>query len=355
MRCLLAASIGLSLGIILTDPANTFIVQSKITTLLILVGLSGTCLIGFSSYVYVALKTHQLINYEVLYAFYKAKPPFVIGAALALPLCFILIIRGINKQTSRWWILPSLFVICLSLFVSYFSNTKNGIAIFSIGLVTFIINLAFKVHWSWRKLLLAIIICLIVFSVSFIGIEKHIQKNEAWSSLIANYQVGLDIDHQNHWKDRNTYPAPLNEFGKIVDISTYERTAWFIAGSRLLAENPMGYGLLHHSFGSLALAKWPDFYKPNGNLKGATHSGWLDFALGLGIPGLLLVLIPLAVSWYRSLFREGIWFSYAAWTIPFLSFAYLTTEVAGEHFTELLFFMTAFFCGITLKYPAENF
>ena len=111
----------------------------------------------------------------------------------------------------------------------------------------------------------------------------------------------------------------------------------------------MGYGLLHHSFGVLALEKWPDFYKPNGKLKGATHSGWLDFALGLGIPGLLLVLIPLGVSWYRSLHQQGLWFSYAAWTIPIMFLAFLTTEVAGEHFTEVLFFMTAFFCGLTLK------
>lgn len=349
MRCLLAASIGLSLGIVLTTPADTAIGQRKITTLLILIGLSGTCLIGFSRYVYAALQTYQVINFEILFAFYKAKPPFVIGAALALPLCFILIIRSINQQMSRWWLLPSLLVICLSLFVAYFSNTKNGMIIFSICLVTFIINLVFKVQWNWRKLLLAIVIFPIVLSVSFISIEKHIQKNEAWPSLIADFMIGLDIDNQNHWRDRKIHPPPLNEFGKMVDLSTYERTAWFTAGIRLLAENPMGYGLLHHSFGVLALAKWPDFYKPNGKLKGATHSGWLDLALGLGIPGLLLVLIPLGASWYRSLQQQGLWLSYAAWTIPIMSLACLTTEVAGEHFTEVLFFMTAFFCGLTLK------
>ena len=113
----------------------------------------------------------------------------------------------------------------------------------------------------------------------------------------------------------------------------------------------MGYGLLHHSFGSLAAIKYPDFYKPVGNTRGATHSGWLDFALGLGIPGLLLVLVPLFAAWYRSLHQKGLWFSYASWTIPIMSFAYLTTEVAESHYVEMLFFMTAFFCGLTLQFP----
>ena len=348
-------AMGLALGSILTNGAAPNVsVRKNIVTLLLLIGLSGTCLIGFSRYVYVALQTHQLLNYDVLFALYKAKPPFVIGAALALPLSFILIIRSINHQESRWWLLPSLLIISLSLFAAYFSNTKNGIAIFALTLAIFTANVFIKIQWGWNRCALATIIGVIIFSLSYSGIEKHIEKNSAWSSMIANFKVGLDIDHQNFWKNGNVYPHPVNQYGTPVDISTYERTAWFVAGTRLLVENPLGYGLLHHSFGSLALEKWPDFHKPVGNLRGATHSGWLDFALGVGIPGLLLVLIPLFIAWYRSLFQEGLWLSYVAWTIPIMSFAYLTTEVAGAHFTELLFFMTAFFCGLTLQYPKSK-
>jgi hypothetical protein len=62
-----------------------------------------------------------------------------------------------------------------------------------------------------------------------------------------------------------------------------------------------------------------------------------------------LVLIPLWVAWYRSLYQKGLWFLYASWTIPIMSFAYLITEANEAHFIELLFFMTAFFCGLTLK------
>ena len=348
MRSILAIPIGLALGITLVDRTSQPMERKNVVIFLMLCGFSGTCMIGFSHYIYGVTLSHQLLNYEILFVFYKAKPPFVISAALSLPLAFILIIKGINQKISRWWIPPSLLIIFLCLFTSYFSNTKNGMVIFCITFSLFVINLIYRVNWDSRKYVLGFIILGIIASLSYQGIEHHIARNDAWRTMLADFQVGVDIYHQDYWKDRSTYAQPLNQHGMPVDISTYERTAWFTAGAQLLSENPLGYGLLHHSFGSLAVTKWPDFHKPIGNLRGATHSGWLDFALGLGIPGLLLVLIPLFISWYRSLFQEGLWFSYAAWTIPVISFAYLTTEVAGGHFTELLFFMTAFFCGLTL-------
>jgi hypothetical protein len=76
----------------------------------------------------------------------------------------------------------------------------------------------------------------------------------------------------------------------------------------------------------------------------------MDLTLGIGIPGLLLILIPLGASWYRSLGVNGLWYNYTTWAIPIFVLTYLTTEVIGaHHFIELLIFMTAFFIGITLN------
>ncbi len=108
--------------------------------------------------------------------------------------------------------------------------------------------------------MVAAIIYLIIVSLSCVGITRHLEKNLAWAEMSENIAVALDIDHQNYWKNRNTYPqAPINSCGTLVDASTYERVAWFRAGISLLHENPLGYGLLHHSFKALATMKWPNF------------------------------------------------------------------------------------------------
>jgi hypothetical protein len=253
---------------------------------------------------------------------------------------------------SRWWIPLCLCLIGLILFGDYFANTKNGMAIFTLCLTAFLINFLAKIEWSVKKLLAWIPLIAVILILSLYGIEKHIQSNSMWKSLVADTKVSIDIDHYDAWKNTvSNPPLPINQYGVAVSSGIYARAAWFAAGVRLLSENPQGFGLIHHSFGWLALAKWPDFYQPIGTLRGATHSGWMDMALGVGIPGLLLVLIPLGVAWFRALFHKGLWFSYAAWTIPIMCFAYLTTELTGAHSTEILFFMTAFFCGITLQYP----
>jgi hypothetical protein len=362
VRSLMATILGLGCGLALANSQNSDqgdlspkgLLMSRWALILIFLGLAGTCIISLGHYLYVAIHTHQWINFDVLFPLYKAKPPFVIATALFMPLCFILINRSINHQASKWWLSSCILGISLSIFSCLLSNTKNGIAIFALGLIFFVINLLASIRWNFSRLLISLLAVFFIGAASYVGITKHLERNPAWLQLIANAKVGIDIDHQNYWKNRNVHPQPINEYGTGVDVSTYERTAWFTAGARLLRENPQGFGLMHHSFGWLALAKWPDFYQPIGNLRGATHSGWMDMALGIGIPGILLIWIPLFVAWYRSLFQDGIWFSYTTWTIPILWFAYLTTEVAGAHFTELLFFLVPFFCGITLQYPTRS-
>ena len=368
MRCMLATPLGLTLGLLVicpqppdhpnARPSALPPPQGNTGTLLLLVSFSGVALIGFSHYIIQVWHSHQFLNqlmsYQLLFSLYQAKQPFVIGAALALPLCFILIIRAINRQTSYWWILASLLSIALGLFAVYFSNTKNGIAIFALSLAVFAVNLVIKIRWRLRSVLMAVLVSGVIATLFYVGIEKHLERNNAWATLIADFKIGVDIDHQNYWINIAANPIPVNQYGTPVDAGNYVRTAWFRVGLHLLKENPMGYGLLHHSFGYLSMMKYPDFPKSITRNRGATHSGWMDFALGMGIPGLLLVLVPLFVAWYRSLFQEGLWFSYASWTIPIMSFAYLTTEAAGMHYTEMLFFMTAFFCGITLRFPRPH-
>ena len=363
LRSLAALPLGLGLGIYLSIDAsqagNPPTQQARIS-LLLFFGFASTPIIFMGGYLrkcYVAQQWIPMQAAEWWNFPYLQKPPYVVATALLLPLCCILILGVLRGRMRFWWAPLSIVAISLCLASDYLTNTKNGIAIAAITICLFSVYSIWHLLRLWAKQsiargLLSILMIVLVLVATGWGAKLHIDKNPAWSQMVANAKVGLDIDHQNHWKNRNTYSAtPINENGIPVDISTYERTAWFTAGLKLLTELPQGFGLVHHSFGWMALEKWPDFYQPNGTLRGMTHSGWMDLALGIGIPGLLLVLIPLWVSWYRSLRMDSLWGSYATLAIPIFSLTYLTTEVTGaHHFIELLIFMVAFFVGTTMNY-----
>ena len=361
MRSALATPLGLALGLMLTQVqyksgaiAHQKSLFEQYSVPIIFFGLLGTFLIFFSRYMYEVLVTGTWFHFPFYEIPYKAKPPFVIGSALLLPLCFIIINRSLNSLANKYWIFLALFGVAAVSFGDYFANTKNGMAILVICFALFLLKLLISRQWNANKLFLGIPILIILLAVMVLRINQHMAKNSAWPNLVADIKVASDIHHQDWWKDDKVCCAPINSAGVQVDTSTYQRTAWFIVGAHLLAENPQGYGLIHHSFGWLAGEKYPDFSKPIGGTRGATHSAWMDFALAVGIPGLLMVLIPLFASWYRSLSQAGLWASYTSWTIPVLTFAYLITEANEAHFIELLFFMTAFFCGITIQELIKN-
>lgn len=350
LRSLASATIGLSLGIVLLNhDKQTCRPDSKKMELILIVGFSGSVTIFFLRYLYEIYATLQWVHKDFYMTPFKSKTPIVIFGGIFLPLIFIKFSRVLIGHEKPHWAAISFLGLFLVIFADYFANTKNGFAMLGFVLCIFIFNLIKTINTSHKNSRFILIIILSMLAITAIGAKKHVESNPAWLTLWSNIKIGVDIDRIENWKNVDIYSMPINELGVHVDGSTYERTAWAMAGLRLISENPQGYGLIHHSFGALAIKKWTDFSKPNGKTRGATHSGWIDFTLGLGVPGLLLVLIPLTISFFRALRMKGFWPAYIVWTVPTILFAYLITEVSSDHFIELLFFMTAFFCGITIK------
>lgn len=351
LRSFLAAWMGLALGIVLSEPSQHL--SSRLQSLqqpLLIGGLAGTVAIFSVCYAYEVLRTGQWVHMNFYIRPYLGKTPLVIFGGLFLPALLIKIKSALQHKASSHWYLYGLLGLAATLLMFYFANTKNGFAMFGLLASTFLLQLLhIRKPGTYRAGGYALLLlCVLGFAY---GIGKHLEKNPAWSNLLADYRVGIQIDKYNHWKDVEDPHLvwPINDNGVIVNGSTYARVAWGRAGLELLKENPWGYGQINHSFGALALQKWSDFHKPDGTTRGATHSGWMDFALGFGLPGILLIWTPLAVSCIRSRKRQDFWSTYALWASPVIAIGYLTTEVCTGHFIELLFFLSAWFCGLTLK------
>lgn len=350
LRALLAAFIGLGLGLGLAHQPRSDASDRRLE-LVLFAGLLGTVAIFFLRYLYEVFRTGIWLHLDFYMTPYKSKTPIVIFGAVLLPFAFIKLLDALERRERPAWLPLAIGALGLTVFADYFANTKNGFLMllpvglmFALALVRHARRPAALARW-----LLPVLLALLLGGGWVV--KKHVESNPAWAMMWSDLQVGLDIDRHDSWKDIYRAPLPTNAYGVTVNESTYLRAAWARAGWELLKEHPMGYGLIDQSFGALAGLKWPDFGKPIGKTRGATHSGWLDLALGVGVPGLVMILLPLLVSCKRALGATDIWRRYVVWTVPTLLFAYAVTEVSADHFVELLFFLLAFFCGLTTPRP----
>ncbi|MEN9885351.1 MAG: hypothetical protein RLZZ420_2568, partial [Bacteroidota bacterium] len=131
---------------------------------------------------------------------------------------------------------------------------------------------------------------------------------------------------------------PLNELGTVVNVSTYERTAWATAGLQYLSQNPLGAGLLGDSLRRIAAKNGVE----SQSLR-FTHSGWIDLTLAIGVPGILLIFLSILSSLYWAMKRQSELASVTVWLLVAITIFWLIAELAtNKHFVEMLIFMLVF-------------
>ncbi|MBU3593259.1 O-antigen ligase family protein [Polynucleobacter sp. 71A-WALBACH] len=190
---------------------------------------------------------------------------------------------------------------------------------------------------------------LLLFSITSVGVIAY-RQNDQWKTLIADAKVGIQVDRYDAWKySRTTRPdLPLNEFEKPASLSNYERTAWATAGSRLALSNPLGYGLMSQSFGRLCRIYWPDAETS------WSHSAWLDFTLGYGVIGLLLLLVASLLAWNVGGSILEPWKLIGKWGLGSLVLVFLVKEVSSEVYINALIFLVMLVTALALRFPERQ-
>ncbi|QWD32235.1 hypothetical protein G6678_01670 [Polynucleobacter paneuropaeus] len=249
-----------------------------------------------------------------------------------------------NIANDRWLSLMNLIYIAsirAVVFVFNGENIKNGFVYCLLLVIVFILCLLFslfKKHFINKTLLIILFI-----STSAFLLMEHINKNESWKTFVADAKIAWQIDQYSQWR---VGQYPVNELGKVVSGTNYERVAWAKAGVRFIAENPLGYGLVERSFGHFGSRQWP------GTTLTQSHSGWIDLALGMGIPGLGFVLSALFILLYRlsSDKRVSSPIDGVVWWILLASLLmWCTTEISQKVYFDSLIFWLAIGAGLTLN------
>jgi hypothetical protein len=197
---------------------------------------------------------------------------------------------------------------------------------------------------------------LMVAALSTSILIRHFEQNPSWKSVWADSKIAVQVDQIDNWKYWGA-KGPLNEYGAPVSATNYERLAWGLVGLRFVGENPLGYGLVQDSYGYLTKAKWPDSKMTQ------THSGWLDLTLGIGIPGVALILGAFSLVIYRAIqygHSEGIhpqqviWSSRLTWTLWALILLWCTSEISYKVYVIALIFWISFGVGISWRSASKS-
>lgn len=237
-----------------------------------------------------------------------------------------------------------LAVIPITLFIFYIENDRLG-TFFGFALVVIaLIYLGFSLLKNHA--LLGSIIFLLAISLSTAISFKSYQQNPHWLSLLADAKVAIKkLDTLDNWRyNRSQLKGyPLNELGGTVSISNYERISWALVGSRYALQDPLGYGLLSLSFGAL------DKERKKDSEMSWSHSAWLDFTLGYGLPGLLLLAAAVLIAWTKSKESQLPWLLIGRWTLPILSAVFLVKEISSEVFISAFIFLIVLVATLGLK------
>jgi hypothetical protein len=219
-------------------------------------------------------------------------------------------------------------IIFFTFFLFNIQNIKNAMAYALLIFILFFIALL-KIILSRKsnKILLLVLIGTLAAIVGFFAYQ-HVQKNESWKTLVADAKIAIQKEKYDHWKWGGEKGFPLNEFGKTVSRTNYERVAWAIEATQLIQSNPAGYGLVELSFRKLMDKAYPEVANVGRELS-HSHSGWLDIILGLGILGGCLIIVPMLYliwSYLKPYSNLAILFF---WSLTALFICWMTSEVSG--------------------------
>lgn len=232
---------------------------------------------------------------------------------------------------SAGWILAGV-VLC----VDPLLRTRNG------SVITILLLLAgglLVLSQSRRRTV--IVVALLAATSATLLAYVTARSDTRWSRFAESYAIGWTAA-SDYWRTNDPATRPATPSGLPLEESAYARAAWSRQALALIAEHPLGLGHGHDAFGRGVALK----YGHAG--MGSSHSGWLDFALGTGLPGLALLLLggALAIRGGWRQYRErgdGVGLMFA-----FLVGSYLLRCLLDGHLSGWRLGLFAFSCGVLI-------
>lgn len=177
-----------------------------------------------------------------------------------------------------------LLALLLAVLLNAFSGARNGFVGLSMTFLSglFLLFLFEKKTAPVKKaaFMLAMLLCFAG------GALLNYKLDSRWDRFLSSATIGAQFEESQAWVDPHKWPYPLLADGKPVDVSAYERMAFLAAGLDYALQNPLGSGFSRSAF-------MHEVEQRYGGKARHSHSGMIEFMIGMGFPGLLLWLLAL--------------------------------------------------------------
>lgn len=243
-----------------------------------------------------------------------------------------------------------LLTVALIVVCSFTLKMRNG----NVGLVLLVLFASFMLLLNlWEKykptkilgVFFAVLIALSAVSFAFF------KSDPRWLGLMETVPFAWETKDNGDWLKGPPYPLLPN--GHIPEVSAYERTSMLKEGLSQITERPLGSGYDRNAYGG----RMTDRYNLSSYHRGAhAHSGIIDFAIGTGIPGVLLwcvLLGSLAYYGFKAVKHGSV---ATGLMLIFLVTGYfgrtVVDSVIRDHFLQVFMFLSGWFFAVC--YPPKG-
>jgi hypothetical protein len=229
-----------------------------------------------------------------------------------------------------------IYVLCVcAVFMNFVLERDRNGEIYSFSLLLVFFGLCGKRFFqstSKKNIVIGLAVLLIPLALTI----QQLKSNEYWRNIFSDAKIAVEVEKYDHWKETASKGLPINDQGKMLTGSNYERIAWGYIALQLIADHPLGYGMVEKSFGYLGMQRYPDAKLHQ------SHSGWLDFALGMGMPGVALLLGSSILACLGARRNSPPWSAIGLWGLASIIMLFCTTEVSQKVFIDAFIFLIAF-------------
>ena len=197
---------------------------------------------------------------------------------------------------------------------------------------------------------LQLIFVMLIISILISGMAYFSYKSDSrWKTLFEHVQIGWKTNENLHWLNAEKYPPPKDINGNPVNHSNYARIAWLKEGIKIIKDRPLGFGYDTSAFGNALAYYYPD---EKISLHRHAHSAIIDWAIAVGLPGLILLLVFFVdgiVQNIKQYIRNP---TFSSLAVIFIAsgffFRMFVDQTLRDHMFEQFMFFYGFFISLSI-------